>query len=116
MTETQGEAMIKVSESAARRIAYLKEQEGDRDLMLRVAVKGGGCSGFTYNFSFDSSKHDDDVVFERDDSVVLIDSMSLAYLAGSEIDYVDELVGAFFAIKNPNATASCGCGASFAVG
>ena len=118
MSETQGsgEALVTVSESAARRIAHLREQEGDPNLMLRVAVEGGGCSGFTYKFSFDASPQDDDLVIERESAAVLIDPISLTILAGSEIDYLDELVGSFFSVKNPNAIASCGCGASFSMG
>ena len=110
------QGLVRLSESAARRIIALRDQEGDATLMLRVAVEGGGCSGFTYKFSFETGKQDDDMVVERDGAAVLIDAMSLPFMAGSEIDYIDELMGAFFSIKNPNATASCGCGTSFSVG
>ncbi len=108
-------APISVSESAAKRIAFLMKQEGDPDVMLRVTVMGGGCSGFQYGFDFDKTRSDDDVVVERDGVTVITDSMSLLYLAGAEIDYVEDLIGAAFAIKNPNATAECSCGNSFTV-
>jgi iron-sulfur cluster insertion protein len=110
------QGLVRLSENAARRIVALRDQEGEPTLMLRIAVEGGGCSGFTYKFSFEADKHDDDVVVERDGAAVVIDAMSLPYMAGSEIDYIDELMGAYFSIKNPNATASCGCGTSFSVG
>ena len=105
---------VTVSERAARRVAEIlkKEPEGT---MLRVSVEGGGCSGFQYKFDMDRAKTDDDLVIARDGAVVLIDSMSVGYMAGSEIDFVDDLIGAAFKIKNPKATASCGCGTSFAL-
>ena len=106
---------ITVSASAAKRIAEIIDDEGNPALKLRVTVSGGGCSGFQYGFSLDENQDDDDLVIERDGVTVLIDSISLMYLAGSEIDYVDELIGAAFQIRNPNATSSCGCGTSFAV-
>ena len=106
---------VSVTESAARRVAALIEKEGDPNLMLRVAVSGGGCSGFQYGFTFDDRQNDDDSVIERDGVKVLVDSMSLLYLTGSEIDFVEDLMGSSFQIKNPNATSSCGCGTSFAV-
>ena len=111
-----GEGLIRLSESAAQRIACLREREGEPNLMLRIAVKGGGCSGFTYEFSFEASKQDDDLAVERDGAVALIDPMSVAFLAGSEIDFVEELIGSSFLVKNPNAVSACGCGESFAVG
>ena len=104
-----------LSERAAKRVAWLIEQEGQKDLMLRVAVSGGGCSGFSYGFRFDETVNDDDKVIERDGAVVLIDDMSLQFLGGSRIDYVEDLLAASFRIENPNATASCGCGTSFSV-
>ncbi len=106
---------ITVSASAAKRIAEIIQDEGNPGLKLRVTVSGGGCSGFQYGFSLDENQTDDDLVIERDGVTVLIDGLSLMYLAGSEIDYVDELIGAAFQIRNPNATSSCGCGTSFAV-
>lgn len=106
------EPSVVVTESAARRIAFLLGRE-PADAKLRVAVLGGGCSGFQYNIDFDTSVNDDDVLIERDGARVLIDSTSLELLKGSEIDYVTEMVGATFQIRNPNATSSCGCGNSF---
>ena len=105
---------VTVSERAARRVAEIlkKEPEGT---MLRVSVEGGGCSGFQYKFDMDRAKTDDDLVIARDGAVVLIDSLSVGYMAGSEIDFVDDLIGASFKIKNPVATASCGCGTSFSI-
>jgi iron-sulfur cluster assembly accessory protein len=83
--------------------------------MLRIAVTGGGCSGFQYNFAIDDARADDDLVVERDGATVLIDPMSLDFLKGAEIDFVDDLIGQSFKINNPNATSSCGCGTSFSV-
>ncbi len=104
-----------LSDTAAARVVHLLSTEpaGSR---LRVSVEGGGCSGFQYKYEFDTAPvAADDVVVERDGAKVVIDSVSLGMAEGSELDYVEELGGAFFAIKNPNATASCGCGNSFAV-
>jgi len=107
---------LTLTASAAQRIGYLKAQEKNHDLMLRVAVSGGVCSGFQYEFSFDNTRNDDDEAIERDGVVVVIDSLSLMYLAGSEIDFVEDLIGSSFTVRNPKATASCSCGSSFAVG
>jgi iron-sulfur cluster insertion protein len=104
-----------VTESAAKRIATLMSREGNPDLFLRVAVLGGGCSGFQYTFNFDDARTDDDLVIARDGAVVVIDSTSLDLLRGSQIDFVEDMVGSAFAIKNPNASSSCGCGNSFSV-
>ena len=101
-----------ISENAAAQISKILAQEAEGNF-LRVAVQGGGCSGFSYVFSIDASKADDDLVFERDGVTVLVDEMSIQYMEGSEIDWVDDLIGASFQIKNPNATANCGCGTSF---
>lgn len=105
---------VTVSDSAARRIAEIVATEVDKK-MLRVTVSGGGCSGFQYGFELDSTANEDDLVIEKQGATVLIDSMSLMYMEGSEIDFVDDLIGAAFQIKNPNATASCGCGTSFSI-
>ncbi len=107
-------AALTISGRAARQIAKLIAGEA-AGTMLRVTVSGGGCSGFQYAFAFDDSKTGDDLTFARDGVTVVIDTISLEYLQGSEIDYVDDLIGAAFRIHNPNATASCGCGTSFAV-
>ena len=113
--ETVEERAVSLSASAAKRIAWLLEQEAQPGLMLRVSVSGGGCSGFQYGFSLDDMVNPDDRTFERDGVTAVIDEVSLDLLAGSEIDYVEELVGASFQVKNPNAASSCGCGASFSI-
>ena len=105
---------VTVTERAALRIGEILRQE-PAGTMLRVSVAGGGCSGFQYKFDTEHAKADDDVVIERAGATVLIDPVSLNYMAGSEIDFVDDLIGSSFKIKNPNATASCGCGTSFAL-
>ncbi len=105
-----------LTERAAARIAHLLASEENKDQMLRVAVFGGGCSGFQYSFSFDDTKNDDDTVIEKNGVTAVIDEVSMGLLAGSEIDYVEEMIGASFAIRNPNATSSCGCGNSFSLG
>ena len=106
---------LTVSDAAAKRIAFLKEQEGDKALMLRITVSGGGCSGFQYGFSFDDTVTPDDLVFEKNGVQVVTDQVSMDLLVGSEVDFVDDLMGSYFQITNPNATASCGCGTSFSV-
>lgn len=106
-------ANVTVSERAAKRIAEILK--GEPGGMLRVSVEGGGCSGFQYKFDVDRTKADDDLVLTRDSAVVLIDPVSLHYMAGAQIDFVDDLIGASFKVHNPNATASCGCGTSFTI-
>lgn len=110
MSETQ----FSVSPNAAKRIAFLASKEA-KPVLMRVAVLGGGCSGFQYNFSFEEQKNDDDLLIERDGAAVVVDATSLELLKGSELDYVEEMVGSAFQVKNPNATSSCGCGNSFSV-
>ena len=110
------ERQVSLSESAVKRIANLIEQEGDTSLMLRLSVSGGGCSGFQYGFSFDNNAQVDDHLFERDGVKVIVDDTSLDLLAGAEIDFVEDLVGASFQVRNPNAKSSCGCGSSFSIG
>ncbi|OYX35113.1 MAG: iron-sulfur cluster assembly accessory protein [Caulobacterales bacterium 32-69-10] len=105
---------VSLSESAARRIREIGATEG-RALMLRVAVEGGGCSGFQYLFDLVEAGEDSDLVIERDGAAALVDEVSLPLLRGSEIDFVDELATAEFRIRNPNAKSSCGCGVSFSV-
>jgi iron-sulfur cluster insertion protein len=107
-------ADMTLSETAARRIRTLGETEG-RPMMLRVAVEGGGCSGFQYQFDLVDAAQPDDLKIERDGAAALIDNISLALLKGSEIDFVEELAGAEFRIRNPNAKSSCGCGVSFSI-
>ena len=110
-TETES---VTVSERAARRIGEILKQE-PQGTMLRVSVEGGGCSGFQYKFDMERTQAEDDTLIRRDSAAVLIDSVSLNYLAGSEIDFVDDLIGASFRINNPQAKASCGCGTSFSL-
>ncbi|MEM8754732.1 MAG: iron-sulfur cluster insertion protein ErpA [Pseudomonadota bacterium] len=105
---------IKVTDSCARRLADIAEAEGAKK-NLRVAVLGGGCSGFSYEFTLEEGTSDDDLVIEAGDAAVLVDPVSLPYLSGSVIDFKDELIGARFAVENPNATSSCGCGTSFSI-
>jgi iron-sulfur cluster assembly accessory protein len=114
MAEPALTASVSLSDRAARRIARILSAE-PAGSMLRVAVNGGGCSGFQYDFQITAEQNTDDLVIEKDGVKVLVDEISLQYMAGSEIDYADELIGASFKIKNPNATASCGCGTSFSV-
>ncbi len=114
-TDPAQERVVSVSHSAAARIAELIAEEGQADLMLRVFVSGGGCSGFQYGFSFDDALNDDDHTFARDGIKVVVDDTSLDLLAGSEIDWVETLGAASFQIRNPNAASSCGCGSSFSV-
>jgi iron-sulfur cluster assembly accessory protein len=108
------EASVTLTERAALRIAAIAAAERE-PAVLRVSVEGGGCSGFQYKFDFAATPAGDDIVLERAGAKVLIDPVSLPYMAGSEIDYVDDLIGASFKIRNPNATASCGCGTSFSL-
>ena len=103
------------SEQAARKVAELMESEERDDLKLRVFVTGGGCSGFQYGFSFDEEVAEDDTLVETLGVSLVIDPMSVVYLEGAEIDYRDDVNGAQFVIRNPNATTTCGCGSSFAV-
>ena len=105
---------VTISESAARRIGEILKTEPE-GAMLRVSVEGGGCSGFQYKFDIEQAKADDDLVLARDGAVVLIDPVSVNYMAGSQIDFVDDLIGQSFKINNPQATASCGCGTSFSL-
>jgi iron-sulfur cluster assembly accessory protein len=105
---------ITVSERAVRRIGDILGREAP-GTMLRVSVEGGGCSGFQYKFDMERDQAPDDMVIARDQAVVLIDPVSVNYLQGSEIDFVDDLMGQAFRINNPNATASCGCGTSFSL-
>ena len=110
---TELPAPIIFTDSAAMKVAQLIEEEGNPDLKLRVFVQGGGCSGFQYGFTFDEIVNEDDTTMTKNGVHLLIDSMSYQYLVGAEIDYKDDLEGAQFVIKNPNATTTCGCGSSF---
>ncbi len=114
-TVAAGEGDITLSASAARRIAALIAEEADAGTMLRVTVSGGGCSGFQYGFAFETERGPDDIAIERDGVVALVDSVSAGYMTGSEIDYVEDLIGAAFQVRNPNAVSACGCGTSFSL-
>ncbi len=108
--------MITVSESAKTKILDLLYEEGNPDLSLRTFVQGGGCSGFQYGFTFDEIKNEDDFEFPLENNFkLLVDSMSMQYLQGAEIDYVEDIHGSQFTIKNPNAQTTCGCGSSFSI-
>jgi iron-sulfur cluster insertion protein len=106
---------VRVSERAARRIGEIIAREGQPGLRLRISVSGGGCSGFQYDFALDDQAEDGDVAIEQGGARVVVDGMSLMYLIGCELDYVEDLTGSYFRVSNPNATASCGCGNSFAI-
>ena len=115
MSDVTSERRITISDSAARRITALKAQEAAEGAFLRIAVSGGGCSGFQYGLSFDEETSPDDVVFEHGGIRVVVDDVSLELLNGSEVVFVEDLMGASFQIKNPNAASSCGCGNSFSI-
>ena len=106
-------APLLFTDSAADKVRELIDEEGNPALKLRVFVQGGGCSGFQYGFTFDEEVNEDDTVMDKNGVQLLIDAMSYQYLVGAEIDYKDDLQGAQFVIKNPNATTTCGCGSSF---
>ena len=115
LSQDAEERRIVVTESAARRIAVLKQQEEAEGAFLRIAVSGGGCSGFQYGLSFDDQQNPDDFIFEKDGVAVVVDDVSLDLLKGAEVDFVEDMMGASFQIKNPNAASSCGCGNSFSI-
>ena len=112
VTEQMPEPLV-FTDSAANKVKQLIEEEGNAGLKLRVFVTGGGCSGFQYGFTFDETTNEDDTAMQKGGVTLLIDPMSLQYLAGAEIDYQENIEGAQFVIKNPNATSTCGCGSSF---
>ena len=107
--------MIDITESAKAKIKDLLLEENNPDIKLRTFVQGGGCSGFSYGFTFDEIQNDDDFEFPVDDFKLLVDAMSMQYLTGAVIDYVEDVMGSSFNIKNPNAQTTCGCGSSFSV-
>lgn len=104
-----------LSDQAAHKVRQLRQSEGNPDLMLRVYVTGGGCSGFSYGFNFAESVNEDDAVFENGDVKMVVDSLSYQYLTGSTVDYLESLEGSRFVVDNPNATTTCGCGSSFSI-
>jgi len=109
------QADLVFTDSAAGRVKQLIEDEGNAKLKLRVFITGGGCSGFQYGFTFDENEQEGDTVVIKNGVTLLIDPMSYQYLVGAEIDYKEDLSGAQFVIRNPNATTTCGCGSSFSV-
>ncbi|GHC62868.1 iron-sulfur cluster insertion protein ErpA [Limoniibacter endophyticus] len=111
---TSSSKSVEMTESAAKRINRIVEKEPGK-IGLRITVEGGGCSGFSYKMDLTDSVNEDDIRIERDGAVVLVDDLSLVYMGGSVIDFVDDLMGQSFQIKNPNAVASCGCGTSFSI-
>jgi iron-sulfur cluster insertion protein len=113
---TEFPPILTFTDAAAMKVKALIDEEGDSSLMLRVFISGGGCSGFQYGFTFDQTLNEGDAVIEKQGVKLLIDPMSVQYLAGAEIDYSEGLEGAQFVIRNPNATTTCGCGSSFGTG
>ena len=114
-TLPDGADALHLTDAVVAKVAEMLAEEGDPALALRVYVTGGGCSGFQYGFAFDDDFKDDDIRIERGAVAVVVDAMSLQYLAGAEIDFEDKLEGARFVIRNPNAATTCGCGSSFSV-
>ncbi len=108
-------SLIELTESAAKKVQSLKEDEGNGELKLRVYITGGGCAGFSYGFTFDEAVKDGDTQVDRDGVTLLVDSLSIQYLAGSTVDYKESLMGSQFVIENPNASTTCGCGSSFSM-
>lgn len=112
---TSAEVVLDFTDAAANKARALIEEEGNPELKLRVFVQGGGCSGFQYGFTFDDKVNDGDLEVEKNGVTLVIDPMSYQYLIGAEVDYKESLEGSMFVINNPNATTTCGCGASFSV-
>ncbi|MEY4641516.1 MAG: hypothetical protein RLZZ227_1510 [Pseudomonadota bacterium] len=115
VVETHIPSVLQLTASAARKVNALVSEEGNPSLKLRVYVTGGGCSGFQYGFSFDENINDDDTVVTRDGADLLVDPLSVQYLTGSSVDYVEGLQGSRFVVENPLATTTCGCGMSFSI-
>lgn len=111
--ESKQATLVTITDNAAEKVKALIEQEGEEDLGLRISVRPGGCSGFQYSIYFDDEINADDEVVEAKGVKILIDAMSVPYIVGSEFDYIDGLMGAGFAVNNPNVQGSCGCGSSF---
>jgi iron-sulfur cluster insertion protein len=106
---------MNIGTNAVIKLKELLAEEGNPELKLRIFVQGGGCSGFSYGFTFDEVKNDDDFEFVEDSVKILVDAMSMQYLEGAEIDFKDDIMGSSFVINNPNATSTCGCGSSFSI-
>jgi iron-sulfur cluster insertion protein len=111
----EGQESLKIGDGAVQRIKELIEMEGNPDMKLRVSVTGGGCSGFQYNFSLDDKVNGDDVLVEKDGVSVVMDETSVPFVSGATLNFKSDLMGAYFAMENPNATSTCGCGTSFSV-
>jgi iron-sulfur cluster insertion protein len=109
------EPVISLTDRAAAKVRELRDEEGNAALKLRVYITGGGCSGFSYGFTFDEGIKDDDTLVSNGDVALLVDAMSIQYLAGSQVDYESGLMGSRFVVSNPNATSTCGCGSSFSI-
>lgn len=114
-TFTPADSPLLFTDAAALKVKELLEEEANPSLMLRVFISGGGCSGFQYGFSLDDQRNEDDHVFNRDGVGVVVDDVSLDLLRGAEVDFVEDLIGSYFSIRNPNATSTCGCGSSFSL-
>ena len=112
---TESTASMSLTDGAVRKLRALRADEGNDNLKLRVYITGGGCAGFSYGFRFDDAVNEGDTAVERDDVTMVVDELSIQYLAGSTVDYVEGLQGARFVIENPNASSTCGCGSSFSV-
>lgn len=106
---------MNIGSGAVAKLQELIAEEGNPNLKLRIFVQGGGCAGFSYGFTFDDSKNEDDFEFERDSIKVLVDAMSMQYLEGADIDFRDDIMGSSFVINNPQAASTCGCGSSFSI-
>ena len=115
MTELESPSAIDVTPSAARKVDELVHRKGNPHLMLRVFIEGGGCSGFQYGFSFDEATQEGDTLLEFDSARIVVDPLSMQYLMGSRVDYKEDLQGSRFVVENPNASTTCGCGASFSI-
>jgi iron-sulfur cluster insertion protein len=115
VVETHIPSVMRLTPNAARKVHALVSEEGNPNLKLRVYVTGGGCSGFQYGFSFDETVNEDDTVVSLDGADMLVDSLSIQYLTGSSVDYVEGLQGSKFVVENPLATTTCGCGLSFSI-
>ena len=115
MVETFNPSTLNLTEGAVKKIHSLSDSDKSKEINLRVYVTGGGCSGFQYGFSFDQEVDEEDTCVSRDGANLVIDSLSLQYLQGSTVDYIEDLTGSKFIISNPNATTTCGCGESFSI-
>ncbi|MDY6919029.1 MAG: iron-sulfur cluster insertion protein ErpA [Pseudomonadota bacterium] len=115
MPDNVSDEVIRFSDSAARKVKALIDEEGNAELKLRVYITGGGCAGFSYGFRFDEDVQETDTLVQNQGVSLVVDPMSIQYLAGSEVDYTEGLQGAHFVVNNPNATTTCGCGSSFSI-